>query len=270
MLMKTKSKKIGLALSGGGTKGIAEAGVLKFLDEQHLVPNQVAGTSSGAIVGAMYAFGKKPEEILDFFKSVYFFSWRHFTLKRGGMLDSEAFKNYFEGVFGKATIGDLKIETQITATDLVTGNLKVFDNNTSIVEAILASTAVPGIVSPHVIQGKIYSDGGILNHFPTDLLIGKCDFLIGVYVSSLEIVRPDHLNSLKAVTSRAYDLLSSQSDLLKFKLCDWLIQPYELSSYRTFDTSKLKMDEIFNIGYEAAKASYAVINTSEEPMQKTS
>jgi NTE family protein len=218
----------------------------------------------------MYAFGKKPEEILDFFKSVYFFSWRHFTLKPGGMLDSEAFKIYFEGVFGKATINDLKIETQITATDLVTGNLKVFDNNTLIVDAILASTAVPGIVSPHVIKGQIYSDGGILNHFPTDLLIGKCDFLIGVYVSSLEIVDPDHLNSLKAVTARAYNLLSSHSDLLKFELCDWLIQPYELSSYSTFDTSKLKMDAIFNIGYQAAKISYTTRNTLENLTQKTS
>ena len=97
--MKNDLKKIGLALSGGGTKGIAQAGVLKFLKEQNMHPTEIAGTSAGAIVGAMYSWGKTPDEILEFFKSVYFFNWRHFTLKRGGMLDSVAFKTYFQDIF---------------------------------------------------------------------------------------------------------------------------------------------------------------------------
>lgn len=267
--MKNNFKKIGLALSGGGTKGIAQAGVLKFLEEQNMHPSEIAGTSAGAIVGAMYAWGKTPNEILDFFKSVYFFNWRHFTLKRGGMLDSVAFKTYFQDVFGEATIGDLKIKTQITATDLVHGRLKIFENETKIVDAILASTAVPGVVSPHVINGKIYSDGGILNHFPTDLLIEKCDFLIGIYVSSLQVVEPNHLNSMKAVTSRAFNLLSANSDSQKLDLCDWLIQPYELSFFNTFETNKAKMDAIFNIGYETAKASYEEISNMNKIMLQT-
>ena len=66
--------KIGLVLSGGGTKGIAEAGVLQFLEEKNIHPEVIAGTSAGAIVGGLYAFGKSPNEILDFFKSVYFLS----------------------------------------------------------------------------------------------------------------------------------------------------------------------------------------------------
>lgn len=267
--MNNDLKKIGLALSGGGTKGIAQAGVLKFLEEKNMHPNEIAGTSAGAIVGAMYAWGKSPDEILDFFKSVYFFNWRHFTLKRGGMLDSVAFKTYFQDIFGEATIGDLKINTHITATDLVHGRLKIFDNETKIVDAILASTSVPGIVSPHIINGKIYSDGGILNHFPIDLLFKKCDFLIGVYVSSLQVIEPNHLNSMKAVTSRAFNLMSANSDLQKFELCNWLIQPQELSSFNSFDTNKLKMDAIFKIGYESAKGSYAEISNMDKIMLQT-
>lgn len=65
--MNNDLKKIGLALSGGGTKGIAQAGVLKFLEEKNMHPNEIAGNSAGAIVGAMYAWGKSPDEILDFF-----------------------------------------------------------------------------------------------------------------------------------------------------------------------------------------------------------
>ena len=75
-------KEIGLVLSGGGTKGIAEAGALKFLEEKNIFPEVIAGTSAGAIVGGLYTFGKSPDEILDFFKSVYFFNWKHFTLTK--------------------------------------------------------------------------------------------------------------------------------------------------------------------------------------------
>lgn len=262
--MNDAKRKVGLALSGGGTKGIAHAGVLKFLEEQHLTIDEMAGTSAGAIVACMYASGKTPDEILNFFKSVYFFSLKHFTLKRGGMLNSIAFRNYFHEVFGDTTIGDLKIKTKITATDLVNGRLKIFDDETRIVDAILASTSVPGVVTPHVINGKIYSDGGILNHFPVDLLLEKCDILIGVYVSSLQTVEPNNLNSLKAVTSRAFNLLSANGDYQKFKLCNWLIQPHELAAFNTFETNKVKMEAIFTIGYEAAKSSFAELSVMDK------
>jgi NTE family protein len=70
--MDLQSKSIGLALSGGGSKGIAHAGVLKFLEEQNIKPTQIAGSSAGAVVGSLYSWGKTPEEILSFFKSIYF------------------------------------------------------------------------------------------------------------------------------------------------------------------------------------------------------
>ena len=102
--MDLTSKSIGLALSGGGSKGIAHAGVLKYLMERGIKPCCVSGSSAGAIVGTMYAYGKKPEEILEFFKSIYFFHWRHFTFKKAGIVDSDSFKKYFEGIFGANTL----------------------------------------------------------------------------------------------------------------------------------------------------------------------
>ena len=67
--MDFQTKSIGLALSGGGSKGLAHAGAIKFLEEQKIKPSQISGTSAGAIVGALYSWGKTPEEILSFFKS---------------------------------------------------------------------------------------------------------------------------------------------------------------------------------------------------------
>lgn len=254
--MKFDGNTIGLILSGGGSKGIAHAGVLKFFEEAGIKPSHIAGTSSGAIVSSLYAWGKKPEEILDFFKSIYFFHWRHFTFRKAGFIDSDAFKLYFDSVFGDTTLGELDYRMHITATDMVSGKLKIFGPETKIADAVLASSAFPGVISPYEIDGKIYSDGGIINHFPTDILQGRCEALIGVYVSPIQKIDETHLKSIKGVTTRAYDLLSANSNMQKFTLCDWIISPDELAFYSTFETNKAKMDEIFSIGYESAKKSY--------------
>lgn len=254
--MDLASKSIGLALSGGGSKGIAHAGVLKFLSEQGITPSCIAGSSAGAIVGTMYAYGKKPEEILDFFKSIYFFHWKHFTFKKAGIVDSESFKKYFDEVFGATTLGELKIPTYVTATDMVKGKLKIFNPDTKVVDAVLASTAVPGMISPYIIKEKLYSDGGILNHFPADLLQGKCDSIIGVYVSPIQNLEATQLRSIKSVTYRALELLTANSNLQKFNHCDLIIEPKELTNFSTFETNKNKMDLIFEIGYNEAKKAF--------------
>jgi NTE family protein len=255
--MKFDGNTIGIILSGGGTKGIAHAGVLKFFEEEGIKPTHIAGTSSGAIVSSLYAWGKKPEEILEFFKSIYFFSWKHFTFRKPGFIDSSAFKDYFDHIFKDATLGDMPYKMHVTATDLVSGKLKIFGSDTKIADAILASSAFPGIISPYEIDGRMYSDGGIINHFPTDILQGRCDKLIGIYVSPIQKIEAGDLRSIKAVTTRAYDLLSANSNMQKFTLCDWVRSPEELALFSTFETNRNKMDEIFTIGYEAAKKSYA-------------
>ena len=258
--MNLKSKSIGLVFSGGGSKGLAHAGVIKYLEEKNIKPTQMAGTSAGSIVGALYSWGKTPEEILEFFKSIYLFHWKHLTFKKAGLIDSESFRSYFYCIFNDAVLSDLKIPIQITATDMVRGKLKIFSPNTKIVDAILASSSFPGIFSPYEIERSVYSDGGILNHFPTDILQGQCDVIIGIYVSPIQKIEAKDLNSIKSVTTRAFDILSANSNIHKFNICDWVIEPKELSLYSTFETSKTKMDAIFNIGYEAAKESYEKLN----------
>ncbi|MEZ7515551.1 patatin-like phospholipase family protein [Flavobacterium frigidarium] len=258
--MNLDTKSIGLVLSGGGTKGLAHAGAMKYLEEVNIIPSRIAGTSSGSIVGALYAWGKTPEEILDFFKSIYLFHWRHFTFRKAGIIDSESFKIHFESIFGDAQLSDLKIPMQITATDMVRGRLKIFEPETKIIDAILASSAFPGIISPFEIDGEPFSDGGILNHFPTDILQGQCETIIGIYVSPIQKIEAKDLNSIRSVTTRAFDILSANSDLQKFNICDWVIEPKELTKFSTFEMNKLKMETIFQIGYNSAKESYEKLN----------
>jgi NTE family protein len=258
--MDLNSKNIGLVLSGGGSKGIAHAGILQYLEEIEIKPSIISGTSAGAIIAALYAYGKTPNEILTFFKSIYFFHWSHFTLKKPGIVDSESYKEYFDKIFGETKIGDLNIPIIITATDIVKGKLKIFKPSTKLSDAVLASSAFPGVISPYKINNVLYSDGGILNHFPTDLIQGRCDNIIGIYVSPIQDIVEKDLNSIKAVTTRAFDLLSAQGNYQKFSLCDLVIEPKELSKYSTFETNKTKMDAIFKIGYEEAKKTINELN----------
>ena len=80
-------------------------------------------------------------------------------------------------------IGDFKKEVNITATDIVTGELKIFDKETRVIDAIIASSSFPGIATPYMFGGVLYSDSGILNNFPADIIRDRCEKMIGVYLS---------------------------------------------------------------------------------------
>ncbi|WP_246566234.1 patatin-like phospholipase family protein [Kaistella soli] len=247
---------LGLVLSGGGTKGVAHAGVLKFLKEKNIRPEILSCCSAGSIVGSLHAVGKTPEEILDFFKSVYFFHWKHFAINKPGLVSSMIFSNYLNPVFREMTIGDLDLKVKIIATELVSGDQKIFKNTDKIVDAVIASCSIPGITTPYIVGNEMFSDGGVLNNFPADIIHQECEKLIGVYVSLPQDVEVSDLNSIKAVTSRAYELLSHRTEIHKFSYCDWLISSKKLSQYGTFERKANRLEEIFEIGYQAAKDSY--------------
>ncbi|MEG0761877.1 patatin-like phospholipase family protein [Chryseobacterium sp.] len=250
------SEKIGLVLSGGGTKGIAHAGVLKFLEEKNINIDILSCCSAGSIVGCLHAIGKTPEEILDFFNSIYFFNWKHFTFNQPGLVSSVIFRNYLKPIFGDLKIKNLDKNVKIVATELVSGTQKIFDSKFEIVDAIIASCSIPGITTPYIIKEEMFCDGGVLNNFPADIIREECDKLIGVFVSPPHNIDINDLKSIKAIVSRSYDLLSYRVEKIKFDYCDWLISSQKFSSYGTFERKKNKIDELFQIGYQAAKESY--------------
>jgi NTE family protein len=249
-------EKVGLVLSGGGTKGIAHAGALKFLKEKNIDIDILSCCSAGSIVGSLHAVGKSPEEILDFFQSVYFFNWKHFAFNQPGLVSSVIFKNYLSPIFKDKKLGDLDKEIKIVATELVSGTQKIFDENFKVVDAVIASCSIPGITTPYILGDEMYCDGGVLNNFPADIIRDDCDKLIGVFVSPPHEIKMDDLKTIKAIVSRSYDLLSYRIEKVKFDYCDWFISSQDLSSYGTFERKKERLEEIFNIGYHAAKDSF--------------
>ena len=254
-----RNMTFGIALSGGGHRGIAHAGVLKFLEEQEIFPSIISGTSAGAIVGALYASGKTPEKILHLFQSVSFFNWNSFTTRKAGLFDIETLEVYLDKELGDRLIGDFDKEIYISATDMARGRLKIFNKNTIAKKAILASCAFPGVFTPVLIDDVLYSDGGMLNNYPVNTIQGHCDFLIGCNVNPVVETSPKNLKTIKAITFRSFEIMMNNNTYMEENLCDWHIEPTDLSRYFTFETSKSKMQEIFDIGYLEAKSTFSKI-----------
>lgn len=239
---------IGLALSGGGMKGIAHIGAIKALEESNIYPTHISGSSMGAIVGAFYASGYAPEKIVAFFKEVPLFYPTRYAFGKPGIIDPANFYEDFKKYFPDDNFNALQKKLFITAVDMLSGSLKVFGEG-ELIRPILASSAFPGICSPVAFNGSLYADGGILDNFPIAPL-SKCNQIIGVYVSPLSDIKAENLKNSVDLLERAIRINFSNASSLKFSQCDLLIYP-PLSKFGMFD--KNNIDEIFNIGYETAK-----------------
>lgn len=251
-----KKHKLGIVFSGGGAKGLAHIGVLYYLKELGIIPDAVAGTSAGSIIGSMYAYDIPLTEIQEFFIKTDLFHWR----KRGffksqmmfkGIVDPLTLKEDLQSIFTVDDFSSCKKELSIVATDMLKAEETVFKEG-SITDAILASIAYPFVFSPMEINGTIYSDGGILNHFPVDILRDQCEYIIGVYVSPIRQYEKEELNSVQSIALRALSLKGDKAELKKLEDCDIQIFPQSLLNYNTFDTDPEKLHEIVEIGYDEA------------------
>ncbi|OGS74289.1 MAG: hypothetical protein A3F91_04380 [Flavobacteria bacterium RIFCSPLOWO2_12_FULL_35_11] len=240
---------IGLALSGGGMKGIAHIGVIKALEENNIHPTHISGSSMGAMVGAFYAAGYPPKEILAFFKAVPLFYPTRYAFGKPGIIDPANFYQDFKKYFPEDNFKALQKKLFVTTVDMLTGNLKVFDKG-ELIRPILASSAFPGICSPVAINDGLYADGGILDNFPIAPLKLNCKQIIGIYVSPISDIKADSLKYAVDLLERAIRINFSNASSQKFSHCNLLLYP-PLAKFGMFD--KNHIDEIFNIGYDTAQ-----------------
>lgn len=214
-----RKKRIGVALSGGGIRGMAHIGVLKVLIEHNIPIDMISGTSAGAIIAAMYACGYTPQqmqvmvqnlkmnELIDLNVTVgdlfkhgmkWLFSgmFRFWSVLPTGFIKGDKVEQFFYGLWQNRTVKDTNIPIAITAVDLNTADTvfftsPVFDSrailnaryyhNTSLTEAVRASISIPGIFFPKKYRSMTLVDGAVKNNLPTDILRHMgADIVIGV------------------------------------------------------------------------------------------
>lgn len=249
--MTHKKYKFGLALSGGGMKGVAHCGVLKRLEELGICPDIISGVSAGSIVAAMYADGAPIKVILDLFRSTSFVKAARFNNpgKYGGISSIKGYRDFLTASFHADDFSQLQIPVIINATDLLEGKIHYFKSG-SVVDAVAASACVPGVFNPMEIDGHLYIDGGIFSNLPAEVLREQCDLVIGVHVNPILPLERSQVGGIMGVGERFFHLAINGNTIREKSFCDLVINMDHKLSVSMFDNSK--SDAVYKEGYKIA------------------
>ena len=192
---KIPKRKIGLALGSGAIRGLAHIGVLEVLEKEGIPIDMIAGTSTGAAVGALYAQGKGAGQIK---KLTLELGWKKLTplvdlsLPKTGFIRGKKIKDLLASfIGGDIKFSDLKVPFTCVATDIGTGEEIVIDRG-SVLEAVRASISIPAVFTVVRRGGRYLVDGGLVNPVPVSIAKKMgADFIIAV-------------NVIPDVTDRAY------------------------------------------------------------------
>jgi NTE family protein len=280
--------RIGLALSGGGALGLAEIGVLQWLEENHIPVDRVAGTSMGSIIAAMYASGMSPAEIQTFAENIDWIAamlpeptYSQLAYRRkqdhrdyqiasalglkhglkgpngfnpghgiGLLLDRIAFPES-----GIASFDDLPIPFRCVATDMLSGDRVVLHDG-SLAAAVRASMAIPGVFTPVEISGRVLADGGMVENIPVEVVREMdADAVIAVQLS-IPLGGREPLESLGGVLSRALDVTILQNERRSLALANAVVTV----DTGTFDVSDYeRVRDLIRLGYRSSAAEAAAL-----------
>ncbi|KEI71093.1 patatin-like phospholipase family protein [Endozoicomonas elysicola] len=251
-LFKTKPYRLGLTLSGGGAKCMAQIGLLQYLKEQELEPDIISGASGGAMVGALYSAGYAPEEILDFFVSTKMFSFRNLSFNALGLIDSGKIAKNFQPYFPEDSFESLSKPLYVVATDLNRARQVVF-NSGPLINALTASSAYPGMFTPVTWHGTVYADGGIINNYPSDLIHDQCRHHIGMYLAPIMSRPSEHFGNTFDVLDRVFQIYSSARQYSNINLPEVSLAPEGIEECSAFMVKPDQLKSIYELGYNSTR-----------------
>lgn len=246
--MHVKTIDAALVLSGGVARGLSHIGIYKALNEFHVVPKIIAGTSAGAIIGAFIAKGFHADEIAAIASKTNIISIRTFNPGNLGLFKPHSIKRNLQKYLGNITFEELNVELVVAATDIKQGK-PYYLRSGPLIPALLATSAIPVIYKPVTVDDKLLIDGGISDNFAVES-ISPCQYkIIGCHANPLGVIEKD-LN-YKALVDRCISVALHKDILHKKHACDIFIEPPLLANYGMFQIKKA--EEIIQIGYDYTK-----------------
>jgi len=255
-------KEFNLILSGGAALGYAHIGVLEYLEEINLTPTTLHGVSMGAIVASIAALEISHKIKMTMFEEVFTsLKWVKLSIFKN-LISTEKIEKILTEIFKDKTFLDLKKELFICATNYHTGKQVIFskDNNVRLVDAILASMAVPALFEPRLINNKYYVDGYLSANLPLNSVNNNL-FNIIVNVTGKNSFKKLSVNQIENLTlfgnleRSIRELIYNQTnnDLAHFNKPYLLIEPH-LEEFKT--SHFLRYKKIKQRGYIAAKEAF--------------
>jgi NTE family protein len=241
--------KIGYALSGGAVRGVAHLGFLSVFEEAGIRPDAIAGTSAGAVIGAGYAAGVPIDAIAEMVKRV---RWRDIagtpTPQRMSVFSSTPLSGWIAGTVGDLTFEELEIPLAVVACNVVDGT-PVILNSGSVVEATVASAAVPGLFAPVERGEMLLADGGLVDNLPVAVARAMgVDVVVAVDVNPARRV-PHKPENFRELMESTMDIMGRSNKAVSRSEADFLVQPCT-EKYGTWDFGRI--DAIIDAGREAA------------------
>lgn len=247
----SRKTKLGLALGGGGCRGIGHIGALKAFEELGVKFDYVAGTSVGSIVGSLYALGKSADEMIDIVKSL-----KKKEITKGSIpfikpAKSERLEEVLNRIYGDILVfSELKVPLSVVCTDLKTGKEVDFDYG-NVAKVVSGSCAVPGVFTPVVHENMHLIDGGLRNNVPVDVVKKMgANVVFAIDVNHLRGSGTGSLSTISVLTSTIGIMMQSKVDKT-LEMADLIFEP----SLETFSPLKLEdIDEMIQIGYDTVMA----------------
>lgn len=251
------SKKLGLALGSGGSRGVAHAGFLLALEEEGIKPDYIAGCSMGAVVGGCYASGLSAAEIKQTvltIKAKDIIDVTPTVISKMSLLRSKKIRDLLVSYIGKKKIEELDIPFRCVATELYSGKLHVFDSGDAAL-AIQASSTVPTVFRPVQIGDLMFVDGGCLCRVPVKIVKEMgADVVVAVDVLKNASEPVDKVKNIFEMVLRVFDIMDTHmtehNRKLEEGMCDLLIEP-EMKGMSQYVIKDL--DKAFDEGYAAGK-----------------
>jgi len=240
---------MGLVLSGGGARSIAHLGVLQGLEDIGIRPKAIAGASAGAVIGALYAAGNSPKEILEAIKVTASHGFINKLLSGSGLFTVAGLTQLFKDTNLPHHFEELTTPLWISATDLLTSKTVTFSSGL-LHQALIGSCAIPGVFMPVHFNGSYLADGGILDNLPVREIRNECEVLIGSNVNKLHGALPKKISRLQ-VMDRCFHLVIAHQVAASAVFCDYSLEP-KLHHYPMFVLKN--PDRMFNAGYRAVMA----------------
>ena len=257
---RRKNVKIGLALSGGASRGIGHIGVIRAFEKMGIEFDVIAGTSAGSFVGGLYAYGWSSDEMINALKTL-----KTKDIKSGAIKflpsSTDTMSDTIDRLMGgQKVFSDLKKRFIAVATNLKTGK-EVWIESGSVSKAIASSCAVPGAFKPVIWDDKVLCDGGLVNSVP----INVCKEMGADYVIAVDVnkTRGDgrEINGIGDILNATLGIMLKSNAILYLDYADYILAP-NLSQFKStdFDNAEDMINEGERVVMEAKDEIIKILN----------
>ena len=243
----------GIVLSGGGALGFAHIGALMALEEAGINISAISGASMGSIVGAMYAYGYSPQEMIaliekeKLYKISKIFNFHLFN--RRGLSNYKKVKKILDLALPTDSFDSLKRFFALSMTNFTELETEYAFSGDRLKEKIRASIAIPSVFEPVVIDGITYIDGGMMNNLPIEPIKCKCQKIIMIDVCAA--TKKASVSGKVKIGYRAGLAMMKQMNAERIAQADYYVGLENLEQFQPFDFKNYK--KIIQVGYEGMK-----------------